>query len=37
MTLEYREIRGLKIKSLFNRRCPRRRRLGFFKSLILVL
>ena len=32
MTLEYREIRGLNIKSFFHRRCPRRRRCIFLNS-----
>ena len=35
MTLEYREVRGLNIKSLFNRRCPRRHRCSFLNSLSL--
>ena len=33
--LDYREIRGLNIKIIFNRRCPRPRRRSFLNSLIL--
>ena len=36
MTSEYREIRGLNIKSFFNRRCPRRRR-RIFLTLYCML
>ena len=36
MTLKYREIRGLNIKSFFNPRWPRRHHLSLLNSVILV-